>query len=396
VRSGYSAPVLVEAIRFASNKDEAPEGMLEFVQEIAEQAAQPPDPAGPRMSPNLGMQVATAALLKTPELGLAALTGMSRRWARGQDLPGSEGRSSLPVEHLVELAKTTKHGRDIRLQAIALLAFTPDAYEHLVPLASRDQEQDLRVAAINSLARQPSSEIWNELLAGFPAETPPVRRAILDGLLANSDRTMLLLDAIEAGQIKPSELEASYVTRLNGSGNAEIKSRAVKLFAAATPAERAKALADYQPVLAMPADSQRGAAIFEKNCAACHKVAGVGVNIAPDISDTRTKKLDQLLTDILQPNRAIDNNFLGYNVRLLDGTVATGILSAETTTSITLRQQGGKEAVIPRSEIDELKSSGLSLMPEGLERQIPQQEMADLLSFLKNWRYLDGRTPLGK
>jgi putative heme-binding domain-containing protein len=81
-------------------------------------------------------------------------------------------------------------------------------------------------------------------------------------------------------------------------------------------------------------------------------------------------------------------------VRLLDGTVATGVLSAETSTSITLRQQGGKEAVIPRSEIDELKSSGLSLMPEGLEKQIPHQEMADLLSFIKNWRYLDGRTPL--
>jgi putative heme-binding domain-containing protein len=116
--------------------------------------------------------------------------------------------------------------------------------------------------------------------------------------------------------------------------------------------------------------------------------------VAPDISDSRTKKLDQLLGDILLPNRAIDNNYIGYNVRLLDGTVATGVLSAETSTSITLRQQGGKEAVISRSEIEELKSSGQSLMPEGLERQIPHQEMADLLSFIKNWRYLDGRTPL--
>ena len=81
-------------------------------------------------------------------------------------------------------------------------------------------------------------------------------------------------------------------------------------------------------------------------------------------------------------------------MRQLDGTVLTGILATETATSITLRQQGGKEAVIPRSEIDELKSSGQSLMPEGLERNIPPQDMADLLSFIKNWRYLDGRTPL--
>src|SRR6185503_13001536 len=129
-----------------------------------------------------------------------------------------------------------------------------------------------------------------------------------------------------------------------------------------------------------------GQIVFEKQCAACHRIAGVGVNVAPDISDSRTKKFDQLLTDILQPNRAIDNNYLGYTVRLLDGTILTGILTAETATSITLRQQGGKDAVIARSEIDELKSSGQSLMPEGLERQIPAADMADLLSFIKNWR----------
>jgi putative heme-binding domain-containing protein len=144
----------------------------------------------------------------------------------------------------------------------------------------------------------------------------------------------------------------------------------------------------------MAADAKRGQVVFEKICAACHRISGVGVNVAPDISDSRTKKLDQLLTDILQPNRAIDNNYLGYTVRLLDGTVLTGILTTETATSITLRQQGGKDAVLARSEIDELRSSGVSLMPEGLEKQIPPQEMADLLSFIKNWRYLDGRTPL--
>ncbi|MBW8884352.1 MAG: c-type cytochrome [Planctomycetia bacterium] len=162
------------------------------------------------------------------------------------------------------------------------------------------------------------------------------------------------------------------------------------------PADRAKALADYQPVLQMKGDPTHGQAVFEKNCAACHRINNIGVNVAPDISDSRTKKFEQILADIIQPNRAIDNNYLGYTVRQLDGTVLTGILAAETATSITLRQQGGKEAVIPRSEIDELRSSGQSLMPEGLDRQIPPQDMADLLSFIKNWRYLDGRTPLSE
>ena len=162
------------------------------------------------------------------------------------------------------------------------------------------------------------------------------------------------------------------------------------------PAERAKALADYQVSLEMKADAKRGTAIFEKNCAACHKIGSVGVNVAPDISDSRTKTAAQILGDIILPNRAIDNNYLGYSVRLLDGTVATGILTTETATSITLRQPEGKTLVVSRTDIEQLKSSGLSLMPEGLEKNIPHQDMADLIAFIKNWRYLDGLTPVNK
>jgi putative heme-binding domain-containing protein len=76
-----------------------------------------------------------------------------------------------------------------------------------------------------------------------------------------------------------------------------------------------------------------------------------------------------------------------------DGMTLTGIIAAETGTSITLRQQEGKEATLLRSNIEELQSNGVSLMPEGLEKNISPQDMADLIAFIKNWRYLDGRTP---
>ena len=74
----------------------------------------------------------------------------------------------------------------------------------------------------------------------------------------------------------------------------------------------------------------------------------------------------------------------------------TGILSSETASSITLRQKEDKSITLLRSEIEELSSNGISLMPEGLEKEINHQQMADLILFIKNWRYLDGLTPLGK
>jgi putative heme-binding domain-containing protein len=356
-----------------------------LVEELSELAAGDPKATG------AGIVSSALADIRQPEIWLAMLRGSAKAWAR----KGGSSRlpSAVPVARLEALANDPNAKLANRTTAVSLLAFAPEATRLLIPFTEK-QDQPIRIAAIGGLARQPGTEHWPVLLDQITSSTPPVRRAIIDGLLANVDRTKLLLDAIEAGKLKANEIDPLQAKRLMENRDASVKSRAAKLFSAATPADRAKALADYQPVLQMNGDAKNGQIVFEKNCSACHRIAGIGSNVAPDISDSRTKKPQQLLADILQPNRAIDNNYLGYTVRQLDGTVLTGILTAETATSITLRQQGGKDAVIPRSEIDELRSSGQSLMPEGVERQIPPQDMADLLSFIKNWRYLDGRTPL--
>jgi putative membrane-bound dehydrogenase-like protein len=366
------------------------EGLLSLIEDLSEIAAA-------KDVKQLGAGLGYEALLRIPqpEVGLAALRGSAKVWAR-KGISDELRPSLVPAEKLATLARDSGAKMINRTSAVALLAFAPGAAQVLLPFLSKNQDQPIRMAAIAALARQPGKEQWEAMLDGFASDTPPIRRAIIDGLLSSPDRSKLLLDAIEAGKIKANEIDQLQVKRLVENRDSAIKDRAKKLLAAAMPADRAKALADYQPVLSIKGDSRHGQAVFEKNCAACHRIAGLGVNVAPDISDSRTKKPEQILADILQPNRAIDNNYLGYAVRQSDGTVLTGILAAETATSITLRQQGGKEAVIPRSEIDELRSSGQSLMPEGLERQIPPQDMADLLSFIKNWRYLDGRTPLAE
>ncbi len=364
--------------------------LLERVAELSQASSRPG-------AAQATVAAAVAALSSSqPELGVAALAGMSRRWARGQGSPldPQSKESLLPAAALLPIVRDGKQSPAMRAKAIALLAYAQGAQEEIRRLTDREQDQSVRVAAIGALSQLAETEHWRPLLDGFPSDTPAARRAILDGMLAHAERTKMLLDAIEAGRIKPSELDPLQAKRMLESRDGAIKERAGKLFAAATPEDRVQALADYQPVLSMQADATRGRAVFEKNCAACHKIGDLGVNVAPDISDSRTKTAAQLLADIVQPNRAIDNNYLSYSMRLVDGTVASGILTTETATSVTLRQQGGKDLTVLRTEIDELRSSGVSLMPEGLERQIPQRDMADLLSFIKNWRYLDGKTPV--
>jgi putative heme-binding domain-containing protein len=243
--------------------------------------------------------------------------------------------------------------------------------------------------AILALGNNQDLEPWRQLLASFVKATPAIQRAILHGMLSNPDRTSLLLDSIAAGEITPTVVDPAHVKQLLNSKDPALKSRAEKLLASAVPADREKALAQYRPILELKADASHGRAVFEKRCSVCHRIGSIGVQFAPDISDSRERTPIQLLTDILQPNRAIDSNYFSYTAITADGRVHTGVLAAETSTSITLKQQEGKSETIRRDEIEDLHSDGVSFMPEGLEKDIPPQDMADLISFVKNWRYLE-------
>ncbi len=285
---------------------------------------------------------------------------------------------------------------DLRLQAIAVLRYAgPEiAVEPLKELVANEPSQPVKLAAIGTLSAFHDPAIGATLLANFASETPAVRRALLDGMLADTVRTQLLLGELEAGRIKAAELDPTRVTRLTRHRNQKIRDKAKKLLAAAVPADRQKVIAQYQSALSLKADPNRGRQVFSKNCTACHRIAGLGVDVAPDIADSRTKTPEFLLTSILDPNRAVDSNYFSYTVVTTQGKVLTGLVSAETASSVTLRQQDDKTVVVLRDEIDEMRSNGISLMPVGVEENVSVQQMADLISFIKNWRYLGGRVPI--
>jgi len=276
-----------------------------------------------------------------------------------------------------------------RCDAIDLVAAAGGDAEVLARLALDDPQQPIRLRAIAALSKRGETEPWHALVSNFSRESPALQRAILDGLFVSTGRLAVLLDAIENGEVKPTEINFDRSKQLLSHADPTIKTRAETLLAAAIPADREKVLAEYQAVLKMHSSPSHGRVVFEKNCAVCHRIDKVGVDVAPDISDSRERLPEQLLADIIQPNRAIDSNYFSYTVITSDGLPQSGVLTAETSTSVTLKQQEGKTLTIPRSEIEELRSDGISFMPDGLEKNIPPQEMADLISFIKNWRYLN-------
>ncbi|MCR9231292.1 MAG: c-type cytochrome [bacterium] len=298
-------------------------------------------------------------------------------------------------QKIVETAANPKSPLAQKLEAISVLQFVgfDAAGKTLLDLIQGKNSQAVKIAAIEAISPYGEAQIGPVLMDGFAQQTPGMRRAILDAMLASQDRTNVLLDEIEKGEIKISELGPARSTRLQRNRDAGIKKRAAALFAAAIPADRKQVLADYQKSLKLKADPLAGKQIFVKNCVTCHRIGELGVNVAPDIGDSRTKTPEYLLTNILDPNRAIDANFFSYTIITIDGVVHTGIISSDSGGSITLTQPEGKTITVLKDEIDEMKSNGVSLMPVGLEKTINPQQMADLISFIKNWRYLDGQVP---
>ena len=330
--------------------------------------------------------------------GLAA--GLSRH---GQGLTEyvdglGDPATSKQLQHLFAGARSVVTASQVDSatlgQSLRFLAHDPQAVPTLLALATEADVPKTRRQAIGVLASSAQNETWAILLDSLPDQLPSARGAIIAGTISRTERVTLLLDRIEGEEILAAEISRAHADALRKHDNDQIRERVQALLGDPIAADRQQVLADYQSVLQLEADPHKGRAVFAKHCATCHRFGEQGVNVGPDISDTRSKSTEYLLTAIVQPNQAIDANFFGYSVITTDGRVLSGILASETANAITLRQPEGRNVTIGRDEIDELRSSGLSLMPVGLERDIPQQAMADLISFLQNWRYLDGSIPI--
>ena len=124
--------------------------------------------------------------------------------------------------------------------------------------------------------------------------------------------------------------------------------------------------------------------MFKAYCSACHQLEGVGQEVGADIRAIRDRGLEAVLLNIVDPNREVKPQFLTYAAELKTGRVVTGLVTAETATGLTIRRADGVSEAIPRSDVEALRSLGVSYMPEGLEKQIDVPAMADLLAYLNS------------
>ena len=123
-----------------------------------------------------------------------------------------------------------------------------------------------------------------------------------------------------------------------------------------------------------------GRQVFLKICATCHQAEGQGFDVGPNLATVANRSPEDLLIHVLDPNREVAPTFVNYNVALVDGRVASGIIAFESASAITLKRAQGAIDSVARDQISTIAATGVSLMPEGLEKELSHKDLANLIA----------------
>jgi putative membrane-bound dehydrogenase-like protein len=283
------------------------------------------------------------------------------------------------------IATDAKAAAASRQRAIRLLeATTPQlAVESLGGLLEPQTDPTVQTAAVAALARFDDERTAHLIIGKWKGLGPASRRDALDGLIRTRHGAPVVLAALAAGTLKSADLDRDRQQFLLNHPQAELKAQAKQLLGLGT-ASRRDVVTKYQAALALTGDVQRGVTVYKKICFQCHKAGTDGHTVGPDLASVQNKSADDLLIAILDPNREAQPIFTAYTASTEQGQVYTGIVAAETAASLTLRRAEAKEDVVLRDQIEEFVSTGQSLMPEGMEKDLSPEQIADILAFIKS------------
>lgn len=300
-------------------------------------------------------------------------------------------RTTLDPERLETLFARARHTAadssapmQLRLAAIPLLgrgsAGSERDLELLPKLLQPQVPAPVQQAALASLRESKETAVADTLLSGWAGFEPGSRAGVLRVLLGRTEWCLRLLEAIEQGRVPAAQLSPSDRQTLLAHSRASVREQAQRLFS--IQSDRRELLSRYSLALETDGDKAKGKALFQLNCAPCHRLHNEGVNVGPDLGMVRSKSRRELLAAILEPNQALEIRYAGYTAVTRSGREISGIIVEETAGSVTLRTAGGLDETIVRTELKELAGSGLSLMPEGFEAVMSPAELADLMAFV--------------
>ncbi len=298
----------------------------------------------------------------------------------------TNGKSEVVIRNMVAQATRTLLSNeatlDSRTRAVEMLQFGKFDPEVFRTLLEPSQPLTLQKAALNGMRKFEDSQVAELIIELWPSMAPGIRSNAEQVLNSRADWVGLLLDAIDDKVIPMSEVSFSHLAELKPILSDKRVQQIDSLMIRQTTPDRQETIKAYRSALSIDGEMDHGHKVFKKHCTACHQLNGEGHPIGPNLAAMKNRGAEAILVNILNPNAEVNPQYMNYICLTSDGRTISGVISNETATSITLVQADNKSETILRIDIDQLRSTGVSLMPEDLEKVIDPQAMADLLKYI--------------
>jgi putative heme-binding domain-containing protein len=330
---------------------------------------------------------------------LKALSNVPPSAMAGADSPQLQELQQMRTTAAAALVKEARglleqdSGRvDARVAAIENLAF--DSFDNqqdlLAELLSPQQPAAVHAAVLATCAEYESPAVAGLVLDQWDQFAPAQRIQATELLLRREEWALQLLQYLKDEGATLAMLDPGHIMRLENYPSPEARKLARSLRGQHIAQDRQKVFDEYRHIALAGGDASAGRQVYEKNCASCHQLGSVGQAIGPNLVSMVSRGAESVLFNVLAPNGEVDPRYLEYTLVTTDGQVLTGVIAGETSTAITLRSAENKLTTVLRVDIEELRNTGKSLMPEGLEKLIDKPAMADLLSYLQQVAAAEG------
>ncbi len=264
-------------------------------------------------------------------------------------------------------------------------------------------DRAIETAAVKSLASYDDAKIPRRLISYYKAVRPETRAAAIDTLVSRPHYAQALLQAVAKGRIPADDISAQHARQILAFGEPALCKELERVWGVirSTDAAKKSLIAQLKTALSAEvltqADPSQGRVLFNKTCATCHTLFGQGEKIGPDITGANRDNLDYLLGNIIDPSGAVAKQFMLSTILLEDGRLLSGVVVSQTGQTLAL-QTAKERVVLNRADIDEIKPSSLSLMPDGLLDKLSPADVRNLFAYLSTRRQvgLPPEEPAGK
>ncbi|HRX81451.1 MAG TPA: c-type cytochrome, partial [Pirellulaceae bacterium] len=253
-------------------------------------------------------------------------------------------------------------------------------------LRSSKTPEVVRSRLLGAMGRYDSPDVANFVLSCYDDLSSDLQPQAIELLTQRAAWSRSLLEAIGRQELPTNVLNVNQVRTLLSSSDKELVALVTSQWGAVrterSPEREGIIRQMHDQLRQVSGDAYRGREVFNRVCGQCHKIYGEGQDVGPEITRNGRGSFEHLLSNVFDPSLVIGASYQARSVITADGRILTGLLAEDNEQRIVLKIQGGKLEIVPREDVEEIAISKLSLMPEGLEKQLTVNQLADLFAFL--------------